>query len=96
MTKILMTTVAVIALTATAHAGGRLPQSMVGAWCTDLDLTNDSGSHHAYYRPERRPCEDIGPTIRPNGYSFLFDECVFQKSYEMQQEGIGPLPSARR
>ena len=77
MTKILMATVAVVALTATAHAGNTLPQSMTGAWCTDLDLSK--GNHHAYYRPERRDCEDAGPTIRPNGYSLVWDECEFQK-----------------
>jgi hypothetical protein len=77
MNKILMTAVAVIALTATAHAMNTLPQSMMGTWCTDRDLTYSN--HNAYYRIERRPCEDVGPTIRPHGYSFLFDECIFQR-----------------
>ena len=77
MIKILTATVAVVALTATARAGNTLPQSMTGTWCTDLDLSN--GNHHAYYRQERRDCEDAGPTIRPNGYSIIWDECVFQK-----------------
>src|SRR6516164_2632542 len=75
MVRILMTTVAVVALTAIAHAENTLPQSMTGTWCTDADLSNDN--HHAYYRQERRNCE--GPIIRPNGYSILGDECAFQK-----------------
>jgi hypothetical protein len=58
-------------------AGGKLPQSMLGTWCTDLDLSKNG--HHAYCRPWRRACEDVGPTIRPDGYSDGWNECKFQK-----------------
>jgi hypothetical protein len=56
---------------------GSASYTMLGDWCTDLDLSKNG--HHAYYRPWRRACEDVGPTIRPDGYSDKWNECKFKK-----------------
>jgi hypothetical protein len=68
------------------RGAGQLPPHILGSWCLDLDLSKDG--HQAYYRPSRRKCEDIGPTIRPDGYSYVWDECKFT---QVTQDATGYL-----
>ena len=73
--KLLLTGVAALLLaTGTAHANDLLPESVLGRWCHDGNISNES--EEVYFRPDHTGgnsccCNDMtdGITIDQEGYS---------------------------
>jgi hypothetical protein len=68
--KLLLTGVAALLLaTGTAHANDLLPESILGRWCYDGNISNKS--EEVYFRPGGCCCNDMtdGITIDQEGYS---------------------------
>jgi hypothetical protein len=92
--KLLLAGIAALFLaTGTAHAdsGTRfplpsvpLPQEMIGTWCMDEEANDqanrETGENVSYYTKREECLElEITLTIRPDGWSEIWDNCPFTK-----------------